>query len=71
MGYVRYAIFDVNLFILTLLRSKNSRTIVEDEIAQTCIGFNLKRVKAYYNLLQRHLQQYLATLRTFEELKSR
>jgi hypothetical protein len=47
--------------------SEHSRTIIEDEIAQMCIDFNLKRIKAYQTLMQRPLQQCLATLRSSEE----
>lgn len=52
---------------LAFSRSEHSRTIVEDEIAQRCIDFNLKRVEAYQTLMQKPLQQCLATLRCSEE----
>jgi hypothetical protein len=52
---------------LTFSGSEHSRTIAEDEIAQRCIDFNLKRIKAYQTLMQKPLQQCLASLRSSEE----
>ncbi|PMD41861.1 hypothetical protein L207DRAFT_633163 [Hyaloscypha variabilis F] len=47
------------------------RIIVEDDIARTCIDFNLKRVKAYRDLMQKPLQKCLESLTSSEEPKDR
>jgi hypothetical protein len=58
--------------ILTTLQSlvlsrPEQRIIIEDDIARRCIDFNLKRVKKYQVLMQKPLQQCLASLRSSEE----
>jgi hypothetical protein len=58
--------------ILDILQSlafsqPEQRIIIEDAIAWKSIEFNLKRVKTYQALMQRPLQQCLASLRSSEE----
>ncbi|OBT84085.1 hypothetical protein VE02_07017 [Pseudogymnoascus sp. 03VT05] len=52
---------------LASLTPEHSRVTIEDNIALRCIGFNLKRIKAYQTLMRRHLQMCLASLRSSEE----
>lgn len=46
--------------------SEHSRAIIEYEIGQKCIEFNLKRVKAYQTLARKPLQQCLVSLKSSE-----
>ena len=47
--------------------SEHSTTSTEIDISQRCIDFNLKRIKAYYTLLQKPLKQCLVVLRSSDE----
>ncbi|KAL5349546.1 hypothetical protein ACLOAV_005841 [Pseudogymnoascus australis] len=44
---------------LASLTPEHSRVTIEDKIALRCIGFNLKRIKAYQTLMRRPLQRTL------------
>ena len=49
----------------------DSRSIIEDEIAQRCITFNLKRLYQYHKLMERPLRECLANLRGLNELEGK
>jgi hypothetical protein len=56
---------------LSFSPSDNSTAVIENDLSQRCIDFNLKRIKAYCALLQKPLKQCLAFLRISDEAEGK
>lgn len=62
---------------LEILRSlassqiERSKSIIEDEIAKTCIEFNLKRIHAYQTIMRKPLQLCLESLKGSKALEGK
>jgi hypothetical protein len=52
---------------LTFSPSDSSTTSTENDLSQRCVDFNIKRIKAYYTLLQSPLEKCLTFLRSTDE----
>jgi hypothetical protein len=52
---------------LTFSPSDSSTTSTENDLSQHCVDFNIKRIKAYYTLLQSPLEKCLTFLRSTDE----
>ena len=63
-GTISFVRWILNTLQSLVLSRPEQRIIIEDDIARRCIEFNIKRVKTYQTLMQRPLQNCIASLKS-------